>query len=122
MIYLIQKMTVVVHEHKRLISGRAPMDIIISSKIDEFHRRLFKFLPDELESNSADKLQQLEKIQQLDQQIASHVQLQQLKTDPQLIQQVQNIDSVLHLCKEQNEINRLTLEQSQLHQQHWKDT
>ena len=56
MIYLIQKMTVVVHEHKRLISGRAPMDIIISSKIDEFQRRLFKFLPDELESNSGSEL------------------------------------------------------------------
>jgi flagella synthesis protein FlgN len=68
----------------------------------------------ELESNSADKLQQLEQIQQLDQQIASHPQLLQLKADPQLIKHVQHIDSVLHLCKEQNEINRLTLEQSQI--------
>ncbi|MDZ7869477.1 MAG: flagellar export chaperone FlgN [Rheinheimera sp.] len=67
-----------------------------------------------LEENSAVKLQRLEQIQQLDQQIASHPQLSQLKTDPSLLSQIRNIDGVLLLCKEQNEINRLTLEQSQL--------
>jgi flagella synthesis protein FlgN len=67
-----------------------------------------------LEENSAVKLQRLEQIQQLDQQIASHPQLPQLKTAHPLISQIRSIDNVLLLCKEQNEINRLTLEQSQL--------
>jgi len=67
-----------------------------------------------LEENSAVKLQRLEQIQQLDQQIASHPQLPQLKTAQPLISQIRSIDSVLLRCKEQNEINRLTLEQSQL--------
>ncbi len=67
-----------------------------------------------LEENSAVKLQQLEQIQLLDRQIAGHPQLLQLKTEPSLLSQIHSIDSVLLLCKEQNEINRLTLEQSQL--------
>ncbi len=67
-----------------------------------------------LEENSSVKLQRLEQIQQLDQQIARHPQLPQLKTSQPLISQIHSIDSVLLLCKEQNEINRLTLEQSQL--------
>ncbi len=67
-----------------------------------------------LEENSTVKLRQLEQIQLLDQQIASHPDLPQLKTALPLISQVHSIDSVLLLCKEQNEINRLTLEQSQL--------
>lgn len=67
-----------------------------------------------LEENSTVKLRQLEQIQLLDQQIASHPDLPQLKTALPLISQVRSIDSVLLLCKEQNEINRLTLEQSQL--------
>ena len=67
-----------------------------------------------LEENSAIKLQRLEQIQLLDQQIASHPQLPQLKTAHPLISLIRSIDSVLLQCKEQNEINRLTLEQSQL--------
>jgi len=67
-----------------------------------------------LEENSSVKLQRLEQIQLLDQQIANHPQLPQLKTAQPLISQIRSIDSVLLLCKEQNEINRLTLEQSQL--------
>lgn len=68
----------------------------------------------DLESNSADKLKQLEAIQQLDQQIASHPQLPQFKADPEFRKLVSNIDEVLQRCKQQNEINRVTLEQSQL--------
>jgi len=67
-----------------------------------------------LEQGSSQKTICLEQIQQLDQQIARHPQLPQLKTSQPLISQIHSIDSVLLLCKEQNEINRLTLEQSQL--------
>lgn len=67
-----------------------------------------------LESNSSDKLTQLEKIQQLDQQIASHPQLAQYKADTSFRKFVAEIDDVLLRCKEQNEINKVTLEQSQL--------
>lgn len=62
----------------------------------------------------ADKLKQLEAIQQLDQQIAIHPQLPQFKADPEFRKLVSNIDEVLQRCKQQNEINRVTLEQSQL--------
>lgn len=67
-----------------------------------------------LETNSSDKLKQLEKIQQLDQQIASHPQLPQFKAEPDFRKLVACIDEVLQHCKQQNEINRVTLEQSQL--------
>ncbi len=67
-----------------------------------------------LETNSADKLTQLEKIQQLDLQIARHPQLSQFKAEPNFRDLVAQIDEVLQHCKQQNEINRVTLEQSQL--------
>jgi flagella synthesis protein FlgN len=68
----------------------------------------------ELENNSADKLKVLEKIQLLDEQIATHPQLFQYKADPIFRKLVAEIDGILLRCKEQNEINKLTLEQSQL--------
>ncbi len=68
----------------------------------------------DLETNSSDKLKQLEKIQQLDQQIASHPQLPHYKSEPDFRKLVAQIDDVLLQCKQQNEINRVTLEQSQL--------
>lgn len=68
----------------------------------------------QLETKSAEKLQQLTKIQQLDQQIAEHPQLPGYKTQPEFRRLVSSIDEQLNQCKEQNEINRITLEQSQL--------
>lgn len=67
-----------------------------------------------LEDNSATKLQCLEQIQALDSSIAAHPQLPALKTDPSLRDQVRQIDVLLQQCKQQNEVNRQTLEQSQL--------
>jgi len=68
----------------------------------------------ELEKNSSEKLSLLEKIQLLDQHIASHPQLSMFKSDPAFRALVQVIDTTLQQCKEQNEVNSITLEQSQL--------
>jgi flagella synthesis protein FlgN len=67
-----------------------------------------------LEQNSEAKLKCLEQVQQTDQAVASHPDLPQLKTVPELVTLVQQVDATLQQCKEQNEVNRLTLEQSQL--------
>ncbi len=67
-----------------------------------------------LEENSAVKLQYLEQIQQTDAKIAEHPQLSELKTTEDFIHQIKNIDNLLQECKEQNEVNRQALEQSQL--------
>lgn len=67
-----------------------------------------------LERNSSDKLAQLEKVQSLDIQISKHADLHFVKTDELLKKLVRDIDAILQQCKEQNEVNRLTLEQSQL--------
>lgn len=67
-----------------------------------------------LEKGSADKISCLEQIQHLDQQISQVPALAQLKTEQWFVDSVKAVDGILAQCKEQNEINRMTLEQSQL--------
>ena len=67
-----------------------------------------------LEPGSTEKSTCLENIQTLDQQISQLPNLSQLKTEAWFIESVKTVDAVLAQCKEQNEINRVTLEQSQL--------
>jgi flagella synthesis protein FlgN len=67
-----------------------------------------------LEQGSIEKLTCLENIQTLDQKISQLPNLTQLKTEAWFIESVKTVDAVLAQCKEQNEINRVTLEQSQL--------
>lgn len=69
---------------------------------------------EELDKCCAVKLECLEQIQQLDAQIAAIPNLTELKTQPWFVKNLQAIDDVLQQCKEQNEINSLTLQQSQL--------
>jgi len=69
---------------------------------------------EELDKCCEAKLQCLEEIQQLDAQIATIPNLAELKTQPWFVENLQAIDDVLQQCKEQNEINSLTLQQSQL--------
>lgn len=60
------------------------------------------------------KVQQLELIQQLDQEISELPQITELKTQPWFSDAVKQLDELLNQCKEQNEINRQSVEQSQL--------
>lgn len=69
---------------------------------------------EQLEQGCTEKLALLEQIQQLDSSIAALPQLAELKTEDWFKQSVTELDSMLNACKEQNEVNRLTLEQSQL--------
>ncbi len=68
----------------------------------------------QLEAGAHEKMACLEQIQQLDAAISQLPELEKLKQHPDFIAQVQATDQILAQCKEQNEINRLTLEQSQL--------
>ncbi len=60
------------------------------------------------------KTQQLELIQQLDQQIAELPQISELKNHAWFSDAVSQLDELLERCKEQNEVNRQSVEQSQL--------
>jgi flagella synthesis protein FlgN len=60
------------------------------------------------------KVQQLELIQQLDQQIAELPQIAELKNQSWFSDAVSHLDELLDQCKEQNEVNRTSVEQSQL--------
>lgn len=60
------------------------------------------------------KVQQLELIQQIDQQISELPNLSELKKQTWFNDSVQQLDHLLDQCKEQNEVNRQSLEQSQL--------
>jgi flagella synthesis protein FlgN len=67
-----------------------------------------------LEQGSSQKIACLEEIQKLDLQLSQFPGLSELKQQSWFVESVQAVDSVLGQCKEQNELNRLTLEQSQL--------
>ncbi len=60
------------------------------------------------------KVEQLELIQQLDLQISELPQLAELKNQSWFNDAVSQLDNLLAQCKEQNEVNRQSLEQSQL--------
>ncbi len=67
-----------------------------------------------LEQSSHEKMTCLEQIQQVDLQISAIPELLQHKTQDWFVEAVSSIDELLLQCKSQNEINRVTLEQSQL--------
>jgi flagella synthesis protein FlgN len=69
---------------------------------------------EKLDQGVALKVQQLELIQQLDQQISELPQLIELKNQTWFIEAVKQLDLLLDECKEQNEVNKQSLEQSQL--------
>lgn len=69
---------------------------------------------EKLDQGCALKVQQLELIQQLDQQISELPQLIELKSQTWFIEAVKQLDLLLDECKEQNEVNKQSLEQSQL--------
>jgi len=69
---------------------------------------------DSLEQLTAEKIKQLQLIQHTDQQLATHADIAVAKTQTWFSQQVHVLDSILAQCKQQNDVNQLTLEQSQL--------
>lgn len=69
---------------------------------------------DTLEHITADKINLLNQIQHIDQQLASSPELSQSKEQDEFKQQITVLDDLLAQCKQQNDINQLTLEQSQL--------
>lgn len=69
---------------------------------------------DSLEQLTAEKIKQLQLIQHTDQQLAEHVDIAQAKTKMWFSQQVNVLDGLLAQCKQQNDVNQITLEQSQL--------
>lgn len=67
-----------------------------------------------LDQNTAKKTSLLDAIQQLDQQIATHNELAQAKLRSDFRTCVAQLDELLARCKQQNEVNRQAVEQSQL--------
>ncbi len=67
-----------------------------------------------LEQNTVRKATALDAIQAVDQQISQHPELASAKQREDFRQCVAQLDAMLTQCKEQNEINRQAVEQSQL--------
>ncbi|GAA6170821.1 flagellar export chaperone FlgN [Colwellia sp. KU-HH00111] len=67
-----------------------------------------------LEQASADKEALLTKINQLDKEISHYTSLEQLKEEPTHSEQVTRIISLLHECKQQNEVNGQIINNSQI--------
>lgn len=74
-----------------------------------------------LEQNCSDKMQLIEQIQQLDEEIAAWPALSQVKTAAEVQAAIAATDEILARCKQQNELNQVTLEQSQLILSRFKD-
>ncbi|MEH8015948.1 flagellar protein FlgN [Rheinheimera muenzenbergensis] len=69
---------------------------------------------DSLEQLTVEKVKLLELIQQTDNQLANTAELAQSKEQDDFKQQVAVLDALLAQCKQQNDVNQLTMEQSQL--------
>lgn len=69
---------------------------------------------EQLEQGCTAKLELLSQIQQVDDAIAGSPQLVDVKQQAWFQQRVTELDALLQQCKQQNEVNRVTLEQSQL--------
>lgn len=67
-----------------------------------------------LDQNTTKKTSLLDSIQQIDLQIANHSELAQAKNRADFRQCVAQLDELLVRCKQQNEVNRQAVEQSQL--------
>jgi len=67
-----------------------------------------------LEQNTQQKMTLLDTVQQLDLQIANHSELARAKQTSEFREHMSAVDALLAQCKEQNEVNRLAVEQSQL--------
>lgn len=67
-----------------------------------------------LEQASADKEALLTKINLLDKEISHYTSLEQLKEEPTHSEQVTRIISLLHECKQQNEVNGQIINNSQI--------
>lgn len=76
---------------------------------------------DELEASSQAKAQCLEQLQSLDLQVAQHPALSEYKESDWFKQAVDILEQQLDACKQQNEVNRLALEQSQINLQQFKN-
>lgn len=75
----------------------------------------------ELESSSQAKVKCLEQLQSLDQQVAEHPALPEYKEAEWFKHAVELLGQQLDSCKQQNEVNRLALEQSQINLQQFKN-
>jgi flagella synthesis protein FlgN len=67
-----------------------------------------------LEQASAEKEAILNKVNQLDQEISHHTSLKVLQQDENYSEQVSRITTLLHDCKQQNEINGQIINNSQI--------
>ncbi len=67
-----------------------------------------------LDQNTTKKTSLLDSIQQIDLQIANHSELAQAKSRADFRHCVAQLDELLARCKQQNEVNRQAVEQSQL--------
>ncbi|MDB1123273.1 flagella synthesis protein FlgN [Vibrio algarum] len=68
----------------------------------------------DIETLAKEKLQLITQLQQSDERIASHTDIEQLKTDETLKSKVELIRSVIHDCQQANEVNGEALQRAQL--------
>lgn len=69
---------------------------------------------DTLEQLTGSKLELLTHIQHTDKQLADEPELADCKTNPSFSNSISELEQILTQCKQQNDVNQLTLEQSQL--------
>ncbi|WP_260259090.1 flagella synthesis protein FlgN [Vibrio intestinalis] len=67
-----------------------------------------------IETLALEKVKLIEQLQQTDQRIARHPEIESLKTDPELSQLVEQIQTTVTQCKEANLVNGQALQRAQL--------
>ncbi|UGA54035.1 flagellar export chaperone FlgN [Vibrio sp. DW001] len=88
-----QQLSILLEKEKVAITSRTSSDIEVLAK---------------------EKLQLITQLQQSDQRIANHTDIEQLQTDESLKSKVELIRSVIHDCQQANEVNGEALQRAQL--------
>lgn len=86
----------------------------LSELLDNEKVAITKRVSKDIEQLAKDKLTLLNQLQQTDQRIATHPDINQLSEDKELKEKVALIQSIMHDCQQANEVNGEALQRAQL--------
>ncbi len=97
-----------------LISYQLENAQALSSLLEKEQQAITSRAAADIEKLATEKLHLITQLQQTDERIASHTDVEQLKSDDSLAEQVNLIRSIIHDCKQANEVNGEALQRAQL--------
>jgi len=86
----------------------------LSDLLEQEKIAIAKRIATDIEALAKQKLALINQLQQTDQRLAEHQDVEQLSSNPQYQEKVSHIQSIVHDCQQMNEINGEALQRAQL--------